>query len=367
LLAGSHKLWTRARTARTLWAGTLEDRLATNYTLRPASRSGLHGSRSHSVGRRWWRRRAFLHRRLIDGPGAGLRRDHAPLRNNRLLRRRFGWRSRSRGRRRWWHRRGRSRRGCSRRWCGNDGGRLGRRWRHWPRCNYNCRRRYRRRRLLCRRRRRRRRGRGDNLIRRFGGWRRYHYGPFWRCRLGCNERRPLCDWRRRRYGLGRNGRNRRTHGSWRRSQRPGQRSRMVLLLLTLFEQFENIARFGNLGEIDLGLDFRGAGPFPGHRRGLRRKMPAYLFGLVILKGAGVGLLFSNAYVIQHVQNGFAFHLKLSSQIIDSNLHSLYQIPPKLLRAHIDLTAFILAQVQRHNFATTNSDRKSTRLNSSHRL
>jgi hypothetical protein len=60
---------------------------------------------------------------------------------------------------------------------------------------------------------------------------------------------------------------------------------VLLLLLTLPEQFENIAGLRNLGEIDLGLNFRLAGPLPDHRRGLRGKMPAHFFGLVILKGA----------------------------------------------------------------------------------
>jgi hypothetical protein len=60
---------------------------------------------------------------------------------------------------------------------------------------------------------------------------------------------------------------------------------MLLLLLPLLEQFENIAGFGNLREIDLGLDFRLAGLLPGDRRGFRRKMSAHFFGLMILKGA----------------------------------------------------------------------------------
>jgi hypothetical protein len=34
---------------------------------------------------------------------------------------------------------------------------------------------------------------------------------------------------------------------------------VLLLLLALPEQFENVARLGNLGEIDLGLNFRLAG------------------------------------------------------------------------------------------------------------
>src|SRR5215471_14650258 len=63
-------------------------------------------------------------------------------------------------------------------------------------------------------------------------------------------------------------------------------------------------------------------------------MSADFFSLVILKGAGVGLLLGNSDFFQHVQNGFTFYLKLSGQIIDSNLHSFSLIPPRLLRAHI---------------------------------
>jgi len=97
---------------------------------------------------------------------------------------------------------------------------------------------------------------------------------------------------------------------------------MLLLLLALLQQFQNIAGLGDPGEIELGFNFRLAGLLPGRRRGLRRKMLPHLFRFVILKGAGVGLLLGNPDFFQHVQNGFAFYLKLSGQIIDSNLHSL---------------------------------------------
>jgi hypothetical protein len=60
---------------------------------------------------------------------------------------------------------------------------------------------------------------------------------------------------------------------------------VLLLLLALLEQFKNVSGLGNLGEVELGLDFLLAGSFPGHRRGLCRKMLPHLFGFVILKGA----------------------------------------------------------------------------------
>jgi len=53
----------------------------------------------------------------------------------------------------------------------------------------------------------------------------------------------------------------------------------------------------------------------------------------------VRLLFRNAYFLKCVQNGFAFYLKLSGQIIDSNLHPLCISSRYFpLRDHIDLTA-----------------------------
>jgi hypothetical protein len=104
---------------------------------------------------------------------------------------------------------------------------------------------------------------------------------------------------------------------------------VLLLLLAFLQQFQNIAGFGNLGEIDLRFNFRLASPLLDRRRGRRRKMSADFLGLVILEGAGVGLLLGNSDFVQHVENGFAFYLKLSGQIIDSNLHSFSQIPPRL--------------------------------------
>jgi hypothetical protein len=38
---------------------------------------------------------------------------------------------------------------------------------------------------------------------------------------------------------------------------------MRLLLALLLQQFQYVARFGNLGEIQLGLDFPGCRLFPG--------------------------------------------------------------------------------------------------------
>lgn len=105
LLAGaSAKLWTA--TGATAWTAltrtrTLENRLAANHaTLRTAAGTtlalhgtttklrtatlALHGAGLLSLWRHGWALR--LHRSLIDRARAGLRRNHAALRNNRLLR-----------------------------------------------------------------------------------------------------------------------------------------------------------------------------------------------------------------------------------------------------------------------------------------
>ena len=113
----------------------------------------------------------------------------------------------------------------------------------------------------------------------------------------------------------------------------------MLLLLAFTKQFEYVTGLGDSREIELGLDLRLARPFLRRRRRLRRKMLAYSFGFVVLYRARVCLLLSNANFFQNVQNGFTFYLKLSGQIIDSNLHPLRICLQVLhsLRDHNDLT------------------------------
>jgi hypothetical protein len=51
----------------------------------------------------------------------------------------------------------------------------------------------------------------------------------------------------------------------------------------------------------------------------------------------VRLLLGNADFVQHIQNGLAFYLKLSGQIIDSNFHP-FSVPSSCpLSVHMDLT------------------------------
>jgi hypothetical protein len=129
---------------------------------------------------------------------------------------------------------------------------------------------------------------------------------------------------------------------------------MLLLFLPFFQQLEYVARLGNPGQVDLGLDVRLARSFSLDRRGLGRKMLANLFRLIVLDGARVSLLLGDPDIIQYVQNCFALYLKLSGQIIVSNFHP-FRLPSRhLLRAHIDLTAVTLHT----DFLVTTLDRSA---------
>jgi hypothetical protein len=78
-----------------------------------------------------------------------------------------------------------------------------------------------------------------------------------------------------------------------------------------------------VGKVNLGLDFVAAGcPRSLARSGVRAggmEMHAHLLRFVVLQGTGVGLLLSDTYFFQHIENGFAFDFKLPSQVVDSNL------------------------------------------------
>jgi hypothetical protein len=60
---------------------------------------------------------------------------------------------------------------------------------------------------------------------------------------------------------------------------------MLLLLFALFQQPEHVAWLGDLGEIDLGLDFRRALLFLRRRRVPGRKVFADFFSLVVFNRA----------------------------------------------------------------------------------
>jgi len=61
------------------------------------------------------------------------------------------------------------------------------------------------------------------------------------------------------------------------------------------------------------------------------EMSPHLVGLVVFKGAGMGLLFRDPDFCQYVENGFALNFQLSGQIVDSNLAHPPSGPPKISR------------------------------------
>jgi hypothetical protein len=262
LISGPAKRRPRAGCASgSCWPWTLENGLTANYAaLGPATLT--HGPAAHwpawlsmklrprllSCGARWWSG--------INRPRPSLRRNHAPLRNDRLTRRRL---------RRSCRRSGRSWRFCSHRRCGfacRSGGRRSfrsrrcnnRRWRlrlsrrrcndhGWRRCGlFNFFLDWRSRWWRDNRRRLARRGHNhwtlSSRSRRLGG-----RGLFRHWRLRCHGGRGLCL-------RSRLSRSRRFH----HGRRPRRWRGMLEFLLPLSQQLCNVARLGNFGEIDLRPD-----------------------------------------------------------------------------------------------------------------
>jgi hypothetical protein len=100
--------------------------------------------------------------------------------------------------------------------------------------------------------------------------------------------------------------------------------------LLLANGIQNVARPGNIREVDLGLNFIAVNT-AGTRvlgRGLRfaldAQVGAQLLRFVLFHGTGVRLLLSNAYFRKCVENRFAFDFQLPGQIVNSNLaHSAF--------------------------------------------
>jgi hypothetical protein len=231
------------------WPGPLKDWLAANHALRtlswaalalhgPCARGTLHGSALRNAGRshsRRWRR--------VYRPRAGLWRNHSSLLHNRLA----GY---GPARRR---RRSTLRACCCPRRCNGRLGLGGWRW-----SNDCCRRMYGRDNHNCRRSGRLFKWRRRNHYRR--DWfdqRRCNHNTSFRCRssrFGDYNSRLLCCWRschRRRCFHGR----RRSNGCC----ASGRRfrlwcGRMLLVLLSLPEQFHYVARFGDLRKVNLRFD-----------------------------------------------------------------------------------------------------------------
>ena len=115
--------------------------------------------------------------------------------------------------------------------------------------------------------------------------------------------------------------------------------------LLLANRVQNIAGAGNMGKIDLGLDFVALSA-AGTRRLCRARrlasccteMRAHFGGFVLFDRAGMGLFLGDPDFKQHVENRLALDFQLSGQIVNSNLAH----PPRFLRTiplslHINLT------------------------------
>jgi hypothetical protein len=294
---------TRRSYTRCLRTRTLKNWLPRHWP----SRSGAHSDGHSGLRRRrghYTRRRSFIHRAR-----PGLRHNHA--RRRRL---RAGGRSRC-------NRTGRS---CRSRWRGRYRCRRGRhtscrRHNHSRRRRRNSRRNHRRRRRnhggpVSRRRRwnhggarRRRRDRGSNYWSRRSSHRRRHRGL-------CGDRR--------------HGRTRRRRGNF----------------LLLSDSSQNISRTGDVGQIDLSLDFfvaaQRARGFGSRRCGFRQssETDSHLFRLEVFQRTGMGLLLGHADFLQDVENSLAFNFQLPGEIVDSNLaHPAFLVPRVVLGLHRSLT------------------------------
>jgi len=93
----------------------------------------------------------------------------------------------------------------------------------------------------------------------------------------------------------------------------------------LVDELQHITGFGNVREIDLGLDAlfatrRTHAPGTALRfRGGGLEMGPHLLCFMVFERAGVSLFLGDAYRRQHVQDGFAFNFQFPCQIVDSNL------------------------------------------------
>lgn len=197
-----------------------------------------------------------------------MRRDHSPLRHNRLTRR-------------WLYRRS-GMRSLSACWSLRRRGSFLLRWRRRDRCRWRsnnyCRRR-------CRFFHGRWRRRNHSRWRHLGRWRcdDYRFFRSRRCRFGHHDRR-FCNrgrWRRsRNWWFNRCRRGWLGH-YWRRWRRWSS-GRLLLLLLLFPEQPRNIARLGDPGEIDFRLNIRRWRSLSCSRAGLGYNVLAHPFSLILL-------------------------------------------------------------------------------------
>jgi hypothetical protein len=102
--------------------------------------------------------------------------------------------------------------------------------------------------------------------------------------------------------------------------------------LLLRNELQDIAGFGNMGEVDLGLDFVALRPSSTRRlrtclrfRGSLKVSPN-LDGFVLFNGTGVRLLLGDTHQREHIENCLAFDFQFSGQIVNSNLTHPPSIP-----------------------------------------
>ena len=169
--------------------------------------------------------------------------------------------------------------------------------------------------------------------RRDRGWRRSHNCCFRRCN-GSSFRSWGVDARHDRLCFRRKVRNR----------GPSRRGSDSSVLLR--DRLQHVARLGNMGQVNLGLDLVGISA--GGARGLRRRclrfststeMRAHLFRLVLLNGTGMCLLLGDTDFQENIENGFTLNFQLPGQIVDSNLgHPPFlSSAPVPLSLHVNLT------------------------------
>jgi hypothetical protein len=110
----------------------------------------------------------------------------------------------------------------------------------------------------------------------------------------------------------------------------------------LRDRAQHISRPRDVRQVDLGFDFFFAAQWT---RGPRRRclpfsraadIGPHFFRFMVFDRTGVRLLLSHSDERQSVENGLAFHFKLSRKIVDSNLtHPAFLFPA--LGLHRNLT------------------------------
>jgi hypothetical protein len=101
----------------------------------------------------------------------------------------------------------------------------------------------------------------------------------------------------------------------------------------LLDEFPNIARLGDMRQVNLGLEFLGRGRWTGAAAsaaaglGILRKIPLYTLRFIHFNRAGVRFLFRYTDLDENVEDLFALYLKFPRQIIDSNLRHAALLPP----------------------------------------